>query len=222
MKIYIEKEKTFQINNNTKLVLLNVDEFVSTIKKGSSSIPAGHITVSLKYKLIYNNTEYIGESTFDSYKYISNNIDDKSPYKLELINWNLSDTEEKYLEFNFSENNIESNKKDENIVTSYVDMDYPQIKKLINDKIILLTNKLAGNINKNEQENPGYFFWNCKMILKNIYMACDKIINKFGNNIPEDEAKKYQCISEMLKKDETNWNSIENIENIFSKIKNQI
>lgn len=101
MKIYIEKENTLQIDENTKLVLLNADEFVSTIKRESSFVPAGHIRVSLKYKLVYNNNEYIGESIFDSYKDIRNTIDTNAPYKVELINWKLSDKDEKYLEFNF-------------------------------------------------------------------------------------------------------------------------
>lgn len=105
MKIFIEKENTLQIDENAKLILLNVEEFVSTIKRESSFVPAGHIRVSLKYKLIYNDNEYAGESSFDSYKGISNTIDPNSPYKVELINWKLSDKDEKYLEFNFDKVN---------------------------------------------------------------------------------------------------------------------
>ena len=105
MKIYIEKANTLQIDKDTKLVLLNADEFVSTIKRESGFVPAGHIRVSLKYKLIYNNDEYIGESIFDSYKDITNIIDKNAPYKVELVNWKLSDKDEKYLEFNFVKNN---------------------------------------------------------------------------------------------------------------------
>lgn len=101
MKIFIEKENTLQIDENTKLVLLNVDEFVSTIKRESSFVPAKHISVNLKYKLVYNNNEYFGESIFDSYKDISATIDKEAPYKVELVNWKLSDKNEKYLEFNF-------------------------------------------------------------------------------------------------------------------------
>ncbi len=100
MKVFIEKEKVLQIDEETKLILLNVDEFVSTIKRESSITPAGHIKIGLKYKLIYNNSEYDGESIFDSFKDIINNMDANSPYEVELINWKLSDKEEKYLEFN--------------------------------------------------------------------------------------------------------------------------
>lgn len=101
MKLFIEKENTLEIDKNAKLILLNVDEFVSTIKRESGFVPAGHIRASLKYKLVNNNDEYAGESIFDSYKDISNTIDQNSPYKVELINWKLSDKDEKYLEFNF-------------------------------------------------------------------------------------------------------------------------
>lgn len=103
-KIYIEKEDTLVINEKTKLELLNIDDFVSYIKKESSFVPAGHIKVALKYKLSYDNYEYYGESTFDSYKGIKNNIDNASPYKVELVNFKLSDKEEKYLEFDFAKN----------------------------------------------------------------------------------------------------------------------
>lgn len=110
MKIFIEKENTLEINEQAKLVLINTDEFVSTIKRESGFVPAGHIRVSLKYKLICNNNEYNGESIFDSYKDIVNIIDSNCPYKVELINWKLSDKEEKYFEFNFI-NNEEKNLK---------------------------------------------------------------------------------------------------------------
>lgn len=100
MKIFIEKEETIKIDESTKLELLNVTDFISKIKKESDSVPIGHIKVSLKYKLINNDNEYFGESIFDSYKGVSNVIDDNSPYKVELVDWKLSDNEEKYFEFN--------------------------------------------------------------------------------------------------------------------------
>lgn len=101
MKIYIEKENTLEINQNTKLVLLNANEFTSSINAESKFVPARHIEVKLEYKLVYNNHEYNGESIFDSYRGIINKIDDDSPYKVELVNWKLSDENKKFLEFNF-------------------------------------------------------------------------------------------------------------------------
>ena len=102
MKLFIEKENTLKIDENTELVLLNVNDFVSKIKEEANSVPVGHIKVSLKYKLISDDNEYFGESIYDSYKDIENTIDENSPYKVELKNWKLSDNEEKYLEFNFT------------------------------------------------------------------------------------------------------------------------
>lgn len=105
MKIFIEKEKELQVDEKTKLILLNIDEFVSTINKESGFVPARHIKISLKYKLVGNDNEYAGESIFDSYKGISNTIDTNSPYNVELVNWKLSDKDEKYLEFDVVKNN---------------------------------------------------------------------------------------------------------------------
>lgn len=99
MKIYIEKEQELQIDKNTRLILLNANEFVTKIKEASQFVPARHISVTLKYKLIYNDCEYNGESIFNSYKEIRNYMDGNCPYIVNILNWNLSNTEEKYLEF---------------------------------------------------------------------------------------------------------------------------
>ena len=101
MKLYLNNGNVFEIDDNTKLELLNADDFVSVIKRESNFIPTGHIIVELKYQLICDGNEYTGESSFDSYNGITNDIDVNAPYKVELVNWNLSDDEEKYLEFNF-------------------------------------------------------------------------------------------------------------------------
>ena len=105
MKLFVEKENTLKIDEDTELILLNINEFVSNIKRESNLVPIGHIKVSLKYKLKYDGfVEYFGESIFDSHTGISNTMDDNSPYKVELVNWKLSDEEDKYLEFNFVKN----------------------------------------------------------------------------------------------------------------------
>lgn len=221
MKLFVGKDEAFQINENAKLLLLNVNEFIATIKRESKCVPARHIRVSLKYKLICNSLEYEGESIFDSYKCISNNIDENSPYKVELINWNLSDNEENYLEFNFVKNAKEASNNDESAFTSYVGMECEEIKQLINNKIELLSDKLSGNVDENEKANPGYLFWNCKMILRNIYMSCDKLVDKFSESLTQTETDNYQYISKLLKNDESNWKSIESIEDIFAKVRGE-
>lgn len=158
MKIYIEKDNTLKIDENTELVLLNVEDFVSHIKRESSFVPAGHIKVSLKYKLNYNNCEYYGESIFNSYSGIKNSIDDNSPYKVELVNWKLSDEEEKYLEFNFV--------KKEKINTQFFEL---KDKKEIYDEMIShYSYKLEENI-KNIKLQICYFICNSdKIELQNV------------------------------------------------------
>ncbi len=128
MKIFFEKEKTLQIDSETKLILLNVDEFVSTIKKESNFVPARHIKVSLKYKLAYDGFEYYGESIFDSNKDITNEIDDDAPYKVELINWKLSDESEKYLEFNIQK---KVKKYEDSSYGTFVNISSDEIKKYV-------------------------------------------------------------------------------------------
>ncbi len=159
MKLFIEKENTLKIDENTELVLLNVNDFVSSIKRESSFVPAGHIKVSLKYKLINNDKEYFGESIFDSYKDISNTIDDNSPYKVELINWKLSDKDEKYLEFN-----IEKNSK-QNIDNELIG----KLREMYNE--IFEDWELVKN---NNQDYKDFFEETEKTAIKELYRAKDK------------------------------------------------
>ncbi|MBP5684612.1 MAG: hypothetical protein J6X02_05095 [Bacilli bacterium] len=102
MILYLKNGNTLTINNDLKLELLNVDDFVSIIKEASSNVPAPHFKATLKYKLIDNEKEYLGESTFDSYNGIKSTIDEESPYIVELDDWRLSDNTEKYLSFNIT------------------------------------------------------------------------------------------------------------------------
>ena len=102
MKIFIEYEKVIQVAENVRLILLNSEEFIERIKESSKNIPAVHIKVGLKYKLICYNQEYEGQSVFDSYKGISSEIDNNCPYNVTLKNWKLSDEIEKYFDFDIT------------------------------------------------------------------------------------------------------------------------
>lgn len=161
MKLFIDKETSFQINEFTKFVLLNCDEFISTIKRENISIPVGHFKAILKYKIICNNKEYAGESIFDSYGKIVNKIDTNSPYKVDLVNWHLSDSEEKYLEFDFTKVEIVTgvgtfiNINDELEVKKYNQLTIDNIKKESFNWI--KENNLFNIINANySYYSPGY------------------------------------------------------------------
>jgi CRISPR/Cas system-associated exonuclease Cas4 (RecB family) len=100
MKLYLKDGNTLKISENLKLEILNMKEFILEIKENSKSVPTGHFKQNLKYKLVDGENEYLGETICDSYNGFIDNIDDKSPYKVELINWNLADNEDNYIEFN--------------------------------------------------------------------------------------------------------------------------
>lgn len=108
---------------------------------------------------------------------------------------------------------------DQSVFTSYVGMNCSEIKELINDKFNLLSDKLSGKLEQQEIDNKGYFLWNCKMILRNISMSCDKLTSKFNSKLSQDLIDSYSKISSLIKESEKTWISIENIKVTFEKIK---
>ncbi len=209
MKIYIEKENTLQVEENTKLILLNVEEFVSAIKRGSSFVPAGHIRVSLKYKLVCNNNEYAGESIFDSYKDISNTIDANSPYKVQLVNWKLSDKDEKYLEFNFINVNNKNNSQN----------DLKELRKTINEKMNLLKNKLDGiNLDETEKEKYGILIGNCRWLLRNISLKYYTLTSKYKEMISIEEYNDCLKKQNIINNDQDKWVDLESMKVTYEKL----
>ena len=110
---------------------------------------------------------------------------------------------------------------DQSSFTSYVGMGCNEIKELIIDKYSLLSNKLSGKLEQQEIDNQGYLLWNCKMILRNIYMSCDKLTSKFNSELTKELIDAYSKISNLIKEDEATWTSIENIKNTFEKIQSE-
>ena len=98
MKLYINKGNILKINDKDYLEIINLDEFVNFIKENSKTIPAGHIVVTLHYKVKVNNEEYLGNSKFDSYNGFSDLLDDNCPYIIKLENWALVE-DNPYIEF---------------------------------------------------------------------------------------------------------------------------
>lgn len=110
---------------------------------------------------------------------------------------------------------------DQSSFTSYVGMGCNEIKELIINKYSLLSDKLSGKLEQQEIDNQGYLLWNCKMILRNIYMSCDKLTSKFNSELTRKLIDTYSKISNLIKEDEATWTSIENIKNTFEKIKTE-
>lgn len=108
---------------------------------------------------------------------------------------------------------------DQGVFTSYVGMNCSEIKELIIDKFNLLSDKLSGKLEQQEIDNKGYFLWNCKMILRNISMSCDKLTSKFNSELSQNLIDSYLKISSIIKESENTWVSIENIKVTFEKIK---
>lgn len=104
------------------------------------------------------------------------------------------------------------------VFINYSNMNLDQIKNLIIKQKNELNNKLSGLINFSENENSGFLYWNCKMLLTNIYMACDKIITKYEKEITVEELNIYTNISNIIKSDEKNWKNIDDVRNTFSKL----
>lgn len=104
------------------------------------------------------------------------------------------------------------------VFINYSNMNVDQIKNLIIRQKKELENKLNGLINFQEHENDGFLYWNCKMLLRNIYMACDKITNKYKDELSEEEISKYVNISTIIKNDENEWKNIDNVRDTFKKL----
>lgn len=108
-KLYVEEGNILEIDENINLIVLNVDEFISTLEK-MSIVSDENIKAKLKYKIVCNNNEYYGESIYQEHKKIFNSISisDKSPYRIRLVDWNVKGEEKKFLEFKFLRNKIEN------------------------------------------------------------------------------------------------------------------
>ncbi len=111
----------------------------------------------------------------------------------------------------------EIDEKSESVFTSYVGMEFDEIKNLIKEKTTLLQSKLSGNIDEKEKSNEGYLFWNCKMILRNICMASEKLINKFKDELSNEEYNDFAKKCEIIKADEKGWIDMKSIESTFKK-----
>lgn len=97
MKLYLKDGNVLQVNDNTFLVVLNLDEFIDTLKKGTQSSENNYYI--LRYILTVNGEDYLGSSKYDPSSGFINNIEKACPYKVKLVTWHIAGDAESYLEF---------------------------------------------------------------------------------------------------------------------------
>lgn len=114
-------------------------------------------------------------------------------------------------------NSQESNTND-NVFVDYTNMNSIDIKKVINNQSKLLKDKLADNVNSLEKDSTGLLFWNCKMILRNILMASNKLITKYRDDLTEEEYNIYNQVKITIENDENQWDNLELVRLTYSKI----
>ena len=107
---------------------------------------------------------------------------------------------------------------EQEIFTSYVGMTLDGMKNLVIKQKDQLENKINGNITEQEKENAGFLFWNCKMLLRNIYMTCDKMINNYQSELTDTEIRNYSEVSKIIKNDQEKWTDIDKIKETFVKL----
>ena len=107
---------------------------------------------------------------------------------------------------------------EQEIFTSYVGMTLDEMKNLVIKQKDQLENKINGNITEQEKENAGFLFWNCKMLLRNIYMTCDKMINNYQSELTDTEIRNYSEVSKIIKNDQEKWTGIDKIKETFVKL----
>ncbi len=105
MRLYLKDGNTLEFDSNTKLELLNSNEFKEAIQSITEPPVIGNkigAISSLRYILVNNNNEYLGESIADFTRrpIISNTIDDNSPYIVQLLDWCLDKDKDMYYEIN--------------------------------------------------------------------------------------------------------------------------
>lgn len=98
-----------------------------------------------------------------------------------------------------------------NVFTNFLEMSSDEIKTLINQKYNLLNDKINGIIDNHEKENSGYLFWNCKMLLINIKMACNKLLKTYKEDLTSEEVSHYENLANLITQNEQNWQAMDDI-----------
>ena len=108
---------------------------------------------------------------------------------------------------------------EESAFTSFKDLNYEELLVLRNKKIQQCWDKINGiNLNKDEEANDGYLFFNTKMIIENIKFIDSKLINKFANNLGAETYGLIKNELQMLEEKEKTYVNITDVASILNNI----
>lgn len=104
------------------------------------------------------------------------------------------------------------------VFINYVGMTIDEMKNLVIQQEEQLKNKLNGDITEQEKASTGFLLWNCKMLFRNIYMICNKLVNNYKNELNDLEFKNYSQISNIIKNEQEKWINLDNIKETLNKL----
>ena len=188
---YIKNEKLFYFDGIEKLVFdmgTNIEVSIGNIKSKISN--ADSMCSNGKFS-VYDNLKAIIE-IIKQENYVKSNEDKKETPKLD---------------------------NEESAFTSFKDLNYEELLVLRNKKIQQCWDKINGiNLNKDEEANDGYLFFNTKMIIENIKFIDSKLINKFANNLGAETYGLIKNELQMLEEKEKTYVNITDVASILNNI----
>jgi len=116
-------------------------------------------------------------------------------------------------------NNINTVDNSEVSFTKIDNLNVDELKELRKQKIELCNSKSnKEKLNDLEVDNDGYLFFNCKMIIENIRLIDSKLINKFKNELSNDEKKFYKDELDYLDEYKSKYNDLGDVKKVLLKI----
>lgn len=99
-ELFIKDGNILKIDDEATLEVINLEDFLNALSEHSGKVPAPHYYVDLNYKVVVGDKEYFGSTRFDTYKGLSSQMDEGSPYEVKLKDWKLGEGDlDKYLSF---------------------------------------------------------------------------------------------------------------------------
>lgn len=97
--------------------------------------------------------------------------------------------------------------------------DLKELRKIINEKMTLLKNKLDGiNLEKIEKENYGILLENCRMLLRNISLKYYRLTSKHKEMISIEEYNDCLKKQNIINNDQDKWIDLESMKVTYEKL----